>query len=264
MCHDSLAFSNLMSTYQECNGKYVVKGISRPSFDFEPNASHPKSILDSVKKSLDVFFRFSRPEAMIAQAVVPHLFMNTYVVGMNQLCDLEIDKINKPNLPLISEHLSFTIEFIAWIAYRFLAIIYGSSAVLFAMGRLFNQCTLLEMEETSTTCNNVHFHYLDNYIPNFIFSSYAVLSAIAFMSFYSIGLALCKDIPDVEGDTLFGIYTLSARLGQKKGLGHGVLASILWYRTKSIDLSSKASTTSFYVFMWKLMCVEFFLMPLVR
>ncbi|KAL2323108.1 hypothetical protein Fmac_027487 [Flemingia macrophylla] len=44
----------------------------------------------------------------------------------------------------------------------------------------------------------------------------SLIFAIIFMSLYSVGIALCKDIPDIEGDATFGIYSFSARLGQKR------------------------------------------------
>ncbi|XLR30996.1 hypothetical protein S83_058896, partial [Arachis hypogaea] len=40
------------------------------------------------------------------QAVVAALFMNIYIVGLNQLSDIEIDRINKPYLPLASGEYS--------------------------------------------------------------------------------------------------------------------------------------------------------------
>ncbi|KAJ6295981.1 hypothetical protein OIU78_023915 [Salix suchowensis] len=47
-------------------------------------------------------------------------------------------------------------------------------------------------------------------------------------------------------------------------LGHSILASILWKRAKSVDLKSKASITSCYMFIWKLFYAEYLLIPLVR
>ena len=40
-------------------------------------------------------------------SLVPSLFMNIYITGLNQLSDIEIDKINKPYLPLASDRLSY-------------------------------------------------------------------------------------------------------------------------------------------------------------
>ena len=39
-------------------------------------------------------------------ALVPSLLINIYVVGLNQLYDVEIDKVNKPNLPLASGEMT--------------------------------------------------------------------------------------------------------------------------------------------------------------
>lgn len=52
-------------TCKKCNIKFVVKATSEKSFESEPQAFDPKSILDSVKNSLDAFYRFSRPHTVI-------------------------------------------------------------------------------------------------------------------------------------------------------------------------------------------------------
>ncbi len=42
----------------------------------------------------------------LLQALVPALLMNVCIVGLNQLYDVEIDRVNKPYLPLASGELS--------------------------------------------------------------------------------------------------------------------------------------------------------------
>lgn len=42
----------------------------------------------------------------VVQALVPALLMNVSIVGLNQLYDVEIDKINKPYLPLASGEMT--------------------------------------------------------------------------------------------------------------------------------------------------------------
>lgn len=42
----------------------------------------------------------------LLQALVPALLMNICIVGLNQLYDVEIDRVNKPYLPLASGELS--------------------------------------------------------------------------------------------------------------------------------------------------------------
>ncbi|WVY98062.1 hypothetical protein V8G54_030213 [Vigna mungo] len=112
----------------------------------------------------------------------------------------------------------------------------------------------------------------------------SLIVSLLFMSFYTTGIALAKDIPDVEGDIKHGVDTFAARLGQKNvfwicvfllemafgvaflagasssslllikfvtGLGNVALGSILWYQTKHVDVTSTDSTKSFYSFIWK-------------
>ncbi|KDO43837.1 hypothetical protein CISIN_1g0208383mg, partial [Citrus sinensis] len=43
-----------------------------------------------------------------------------------------------------------------------------------------------------------------------------LIFATAFMSFFSVVIALFKDVPDLEGDKTFGIRTFTVRLGQKR------------------------------------------------
>jgi homogentisate phytyltransferase/homogentisate geranylgeranyltransferase len=44
----------------------------------------------------------------ILQALIPALLMNISIVGLNQVFDVEIDKVNKPYLPLASGEFSMT------------------------------------------------------------------------------------------------------------------------------------------------------------
>lgn len=48
----------------------------------------------------------ARSLASMVYAMIPALLMNLYITGLNQVTDVEIDKINKPNLPLASGDLS--------------------------------------------------------------------------------------------------------------------------------------------------------------
>lgn len=45
-------------------------------------------------------FFTTRAFVALAYAAVPSLLMNLYITGLNQITDVEIDKINKPNLPI--------------------------------------------------------------------------------------------------------------------------------------------------------------------
>ncbi|KAH9760440.1 homogentisate phytyltransferase 1 [Citrus sinensis] len=92
-----------------------------------------------------------------------------------------------------------------------------------------------------------------------------------------------QDLHDVDGDKEFGIETLSVKLGKERVfwlcvymlsiaygaavvvgasssillsklltiISHCILASSLWLRARTVDLSSNTSTFSFYMFIWK-------------
>ncbi|PKI31678.1 hypothetical protein CRG98_047932 [Punica granatum] len=204
--------------------------------------------------------------------------MNIYIVGLNQLSDIDIDKVNKPYLPLASGEYSVGTGIM--IVTSFLIMVpllrWKRSAVVAAMCILAVRAVIVQIA--------------------FFLHMQVLIFATAFMSFFSVVIALFKDIPDIDGDRIFGIRSFTVRLGQKRVFwicilllqmayavsilvgsmssylwskvitvsGHAVLASILWARAKSIDFRSKAAITSFYMFIWKLFYAEYLLIPLVR
>ncbi|XP_042486663.1 coumarin 8-geranyltransferase 1b, chloroplastic-like [Macadamia integrifolia] len=113
---------------------------------------------------------------------------------------------------------------------------------------------------------------------------------------YGISGTILKDIPDTDGDRENGIDTLSIRFGRERAfaigvnvlyaqfglamalgassslwfaklisvLGHLALALVVWYRSRHTDPTNKSSAQSFYMFFWKLVCVEYLLLQFVR
>uniref|UniRef100_A0A0D3GJH5 Uncharacterized protein n=1 Tax=Oryza barthii TaxID=65489 RepID=A0A0D3GJH5_9ORYZ len=190
----------------------------------------------------------------LLEAVVAALFMNIYIVGLNQLFDIEIDKVNKPTLPLASGEYSPATG---------VALVSAFAAMSFGLGWAVGSQPLFLALFISFILGTAYS------INTFVFRRPAVFTrplifATAFMTFFSVVIALFKDIPDIEGDRIFGIKSFSVRLGQKKVVGHAILAAILWNRSRSIDLTSKTAITSFYMFIWKLFYAEYLLIPLVR
>ncbi|CAJ1968652.1 unnamed protein product [Sphenostylis stenocarpa] len=289
-------------TYRENNKNHVVNAVPVPSFESESHASSSKNIVDSVKNFLGILYQFMYPYAMysrsiaaisasliaveklsdisplffigLLQALLPPMFMDLYVNGVNQVFDYEIDKINKPYLPLASGKLSL----------RSCAFIVASSAIMcFWLNLMIGSSALIW---NFALCFTLWTGYSVN---TFVFKRPVVfprslIVSIIFMSFYSLGLALSKDIPDIEGDKKFGVDSFSARLGSEKvfwicvalyeiafgvaflagasssspfwikivtGVGNLVLALILWYQTKYVDVTNPASARSFYSLNWK-------------
>nr|XP_017235080.1 PREDICTED: homogentisate phytyltransferase 1, chloroplastic-like isoform X2 [Daucus carota subsp. sativus] len=114
---------------------------------------------------VDTFYRFTRPHTIIGSIVgitsvsllplvsvgdlspaffagllkvmIPIVCMNIYVVGLNQLYDVEIDKVNKPDLPIASGEYSMEMGKAIVSAFGLMSIIMGfmfqSPPVLFCL-----------------------------------------------------------------------------------------------------------------------------------
>lgn len=327
---------------------YAVNAASEQPLESEPAAYKPKNPWESVLEALDAFYRFSRPHTVIGtalsivsvsllaleklsdlspiyfagvlEAIVAAFLMNIYIVGLNQLSDIEIDKVNKPYLPLASGEYTYATGVIIVSSFAIMSFSVGwlvgswplfwALFVSFVLGTAYSidlpwlrwkrfavvaaMCILAVRAVIVQIAFFLH-------VQTFVYRRPAVFSrplifATAFMSFFSVVIALFKDIPDIVGDKIFGIQSFTVRLGQERVfwiciwllemayavallvgasstflwsryitvLGHAILASLLWNRAKSVDLSSKAAITSFYMFIWKLFYAEYLLIPLVR
>lgn len=177
-------------------------------------------------------------------AIIPALLLNVYIVGLNQIYDIPIDQINKPNLPLASgamtlsdawtvilssliSGLAFCFAPMATVPLRIVLIgsvllgtmysapplrlkrfaLLASIAILTVRGLLINLGFFLHAKMSSgiTGITGNKFS-LAAYPP-------AVLFATAFFTVFGVVIALLKDVPDIKGDRLFGIRTFSVRVG---------------------------------------------------
>ncbi|RYQ95125.1 hypothetical protein Ahy_B08g090157 [Arachis hypogaea] len=141
------------STFDKYEKRPLINAVTTESYEPEPQAYNSKIIIESIIHGFDNFRKFSRFYAFMGlvagsffssllavdnlsqlfptffngylQYIVPHFFMHLYIVGLNQLADLEIDKINKPYLPLASGEFSFTNGIITVASFLFLS--FGSA-----------------------------------------------------------------------------------------------------------------------------------------
>ncbi|KAH9791767.1 homogentisate geranylgeranyltransferase [Citrus sinensis] len=219
------------------------------------------------------------------KAMVPGLLMTVYEVAINQLYDVKIDKVNKPNLPLTSGDLSMRTG---------IAIASSSLLMSLAMGIMlrsspFLLALIIWFLLASAYSVDVEEKFISNYIVHR--AREGTSTPICLLHTHSVAIKCCfcfvisvlKDIPDEDGDREFGIRTLSVILGKESVLwlcvyvlfiAYGaavivgltsspyLLSKLLMART--VDLSSKASTLSFYMFIWKLHYVECLIIPFVR
>ncbi|KAH9667701.1 putative homogentisate phytyltransferase 1 [Citrus sinensis] len=273
------------------------------------------SFVDVLTKKLDAFHRLSRPYAWtsiiigivstsllpvetladltptflieVLKSIVPTLTMNIFVAAINQLSDIEIDKVNKPNLPLASGDILIG-EGIA------IAII--STLTSLAMGVMLRSPPLVIALVIRWIVGAAYSIAL----PLLRWKASPLMAVVAIIILNGINVlpyfVHFQDIPDVEGDKEFGIRTLPMILGKERVfsisismlllayggaalagvsspfllcklvtmIGHCVLGFILWCRAQTVDLSNTKSTYSFFIFIFQLYYAEFFLMHFVR
>ena len=160
---------------------------------------------------------------------------NVYIVGLNQLQDVEIDKINKPHLPVASgEFTQRTGEIIvittgifalslSWLLGPFL---FGMVAISLAIGTAYSlpPIRLKRFPFWAAICIFsvrgaivnlglfLHFSWVLQAKQSIPFAVYALT---VFILVFTIAIAIFKDIPDMEGDRQYNITTFTIELGKE-------------------------------------------------
>jgi homogentisate solanesyltransferase len=185
------------------------------------------------------------PRAVLG--VLALLAGNGYIVGINQIYDVDIDAVNKPFLPIAAGALS---PGLAWVLVAGLA-----GAGLAITATQFGRATtaLYAFGLALGTAYSVPPLRLKRWaVPAFaiiaavrgFLLNYGVYAAIraalglpfrwspslafitAFVTTFATAIAVTKDLADVDGDRAFGVETFATRLGVARvaGLGVGLLA----------------------------------------
>jgi homogentisate phytyltransferase/homogentisate geranylgeranyltransferase len=178
----------------------------------------------------------------LAWTLVAAWCVNVFIVGINQLEDVEIDRINKPFLPIAAGDLSPAAG--RWIVAAsaaiplVLAVTQGAvELVAVALGlaigtaysvpplRLKRFPALASLSITfvrSVVVNvGVWLHFSAAFGAGYTIHP-AVWALIAVTVPFSFAIAILKDMPDVEGDRRYAIATFSVRLGARPVFAFGV------------------------------------------
>lgn len=217
-------------------------------------------------KALNIFWAFTRPHTIIGSAVsvtalafmavspgvfatsffaltlVSALACNVFITGYNQITDVALDRINKPELPLASGALSMGAgKAIVWTALGisliaagfvsvFLFFLVGGIAVLgflYSWKHVFLKRSHLTAAFAITAVRGVlinagfYLHFsgaerLDSIPPE-------IWLLTVFITLFSLGIAWFKDIPDMRGDAEARIGTLAVKTGARKAFAAGVM-----------------------------------------
>ncbi|XP_077213163.1 homogentisate prenyltransferase [Tasmannia lanceolata] len=238
-------------------------------------ASGYDPLLKKVLEFKDAFWRFLRPHtirgtalgstALVTRALIENSQLinwgllpkalcgllalicgNGYIVGINQIFDIGIDKVNKPYLPIAAGDLSVQS---AWILVLFFAVIgllivglnFGPFiSSLYCLGlflgtiysvppfrlKRFPVAAFLIIATVRGFLLNFGVYYATRAALGLAFEwSSPVAFITTFVTLFALVIAITKDLPDVEGDRKFQISTLATKLGVRNisFLGSGLL-----------------------------------------
>ena len=224
--------------------------------------------------AVGVLWRFSRPHTLvgtfvsaiglyvIAVAALPgsglnHLFwvlvagvgVNVAIVGVNQITDVEIDRINKPHLPLaagdLSREAAWRIVAAAAVVPVVLALTQGlleTAAVVtaLAVGAAYSlpPVRLKRFPVVASLCISgvlaiavnlgMYGHFALAFGGSLTIPA-AVWALTLFVLPFSFAIAVLKDVPDREGDRRFRIATFTVRLGPRRAARLGLGALVVAY-----------------------------------
>lgn len=181
----------------------------------------------------------------VLKSLLPSLFMNIYITGLNQITDIEIDKINKPYLPLASGKLSKKNGILIVLSSLLLSLyliknstwplklaVLGSgllgtfySLYPFRLKRYPLLAAICIILVRGSLINLGFFLQAKNDLLNILLPSSLItclklypqiIYTTSFFAIFGLIIALMKDVPDIEGDKIFNISSFSVKLGATK------------------------------------------------
>lgn len=264
-------------------------------------------------KALKILWKFSRPHTIIGslcsitalymiasggKGLSDHLLLygltliaalacNVFIVGINQIADVEMDKINKPYLPLAAGTLSrknalrvvytalvicLAVSFFASLFYFGLIVIILLIGIAYSLPPLYLKQHHLPAALAITVVRGllvnvgIFLHFQKTIHGNYELPGYVWCLAIFIMAF-SIAIAWFKDLPDTEGDEKFNVKTLAVLYSKRNALlGGTILVSaaylfvIGWSFLYAVQ--NKAFLLATHGFLFTLFLLNFFFVKL--
>jgi homogentisate phytyltransferase / homogentisate geranylgeranyltransferase len=219
-------------------------------------------------RAANVLWRFARPHTIVGTALsiaglyaiaaseqratgaadllatlVAGLAVNVAIVGVNQLTDVDIDRVNKPYLPIAAGDLTPQAATAIVLACTGLplamALTQGAAETIavaagLAAGAAYSlpPLRLKRFPLAASLCITgvrslvvnlgVYFHFAHAIAP-------PVWALCLFVLPFSFAIAVLKDVPDIEGDRAYRIRTFTVRLGPRPVFHIGLAALGLAY-----------------------------------
>jgi homogentisate phytyltransferase/homogentisate geranylgeranyltransferase len=236
------------------------------------------AIAAAPSRALAILWRFSRPHTVVGTALsvaglftiaatqapgVPaaegafHLFwtlvaalcVNVFIVGVNQIEDVEIDRVNKPHLPIAAGELSpdaaWRLVAAAAVLPVLLALTQGVLELVAVLAALligaayslpplrlkrFPVLASLSVSGVRSVVVNlgVYAHFTSALAGGAAIAD-PVWALTAFVVPFALAIAILKDVPDLEGDRRFSIATFTVRFGPRRVMRAGLACLTLAY-----------------------------------
>lgn len=185
----------------------------------------------------------------ILYATIPALLMNLYITGLNQITDVDIDKINKPNLPIAAGILTKRDAIITCVVALVTSLYmgmyghakYSTQGLQVALwgsgilGTLYSLepfrlkrypvfaalCIVAVRGAIINASFFAHamaavFHQPSATVLSCLRNDPRCLFSSLFFGIFGIVIALMKDVPDVLGDESSNVRTFSVRIGPER------------------------------------------------
>jgi homogentisate phytyltransferase/homogentisate geranylgeranyltransferase len=179
----------------------------------------------------------------LAWTMVAGYGVNVFIVGLNQITDVEIDRINKPYLPIAAGDLTIAqawwivavagampvvlaltqglVELVAVVAGLLVGVAYSVPPL--RLKRFPALASLCISGVRSVVVNlGVYAHFAGSIAG-------PVWALTLFVAPFSFAIAILKDVPDIEGDRRYQIATFTLRLGARRVLAIGIGALVVAY-----------------------------------
>lgn len=263
-------------------------------------------------KQLLVLWKFSRPHTIVGSTIsiivlwlmaiqsslhqdnfdlllltlIAGIGTNIFIVGLNQIIDIDLDRINKPNLPLVDGSLTIRgayqivfVSLLVTLAFSFFAsIILGWLIVIILLIGIAYSVPPVQLKKhhlpaalAITTVRGVlvnlgmflHFSYASGHLtlaqvmaaPS-SFIPFQIWMLTSFVVAFSIAIAWFKDLPDTKGDAKFKFNTLAIVYSPKIALYGGVflvgiayIITIFWTITKGETFLTVSHVIVFLAFL---------------
>ena len=286
------------------------------------NFSRPHTVLGTIFSITGLYFLsndnlteiFSLNLLYLIAVLLVTILGNVYITGLNQISDISIDKINKPYLPLVSGELTVKQAeliaitcFVSSLVFAFIINIYLflTIAISLLIGSLYSLdpfrlkkypflASLSIITVRGIVVNIGIFLTFTSILHKSLVLNYQILYLTLFISFFTISIALLKDIPDVMGDKEFKIDTFSILFGKKStfyfavgilitlyilsiiigfmnnlqsslvliSLLHIIILSFIIFKTYQTNYEETSSIKIYYFSIWKIFYIEYLTIPL--